>query len=70
MLVLNDPFYFDYPRNRSTAQALLIVVEKVKQRLIAGNKAGVVFFDFTDAFGMVRQNIVLDTTVTNTTSSH
>jgi len=40
-------------------QALLIVVEKVKQGLIAGKKAEVVFFDFTDAFGRVDRKCLL-----------
>ena len=54
-----DPLQFAYLKNRSTTQALLMVVEKVKQGLIAGNKAGVVFFDFTDAFGRVDRKCLL-----------
>jgi len=54
-----DPFQFAYLKNRSTTQALLIVTEKVKQGLIAGKKAGVVFFDFTDAFGRVDRKCLL-----------
>ena len=54
-----DPLQFAYLKTRSTTQALLIVVEKVKQGLIAGKKAGVVFFDFTDAFGRVDRKCLL-----------
>jgi len=54
-----DSSQFAYLKNRSTTQALMIVVEKVKQGLIAGNKAGVVFFDFTDAFGSVDRKCLL-----------
>ena len=42
-----------------TIQAPLVVTEKVKQALIAGKKAGVVFFDFTDAFGRVDRQCLL-----------
>ena len=54
-----DPLQFAYLKNRSTTQALLIVTEKVKQGLIAGKKAGAVFFDFTDAFGRVDRKCLL-----------
>ena len=54
-----DPLQFAYLKNRSTTQALLVVTEKVKQALIAGKKAGVVFFDFTDAFGRVDRKCLL-----------
>ena len=54
-----DPLQFAYLKSRSTTQALLMVVEKVKQGLIDGNKAGVVFFDFTDAFGRVDRQCLL-----------
>jgi len=36
---------------RSTIQALLTVVEKVKKALLTGKEAGALFFDFSDAFG-------------------
>ena len=36
-----------------------MVVEKVKQGLIACSKAGVVFFDFADAFGTVDRKCLL-----------
>jgi len=54
-----DPMQSAYLKNRSTTQALLMVVEKVKQGLLSGNKAGVVFFDFTDAFGRVDRKWLL-----------
>ena len=54
-----DPQQYAYLKNRSTTQALLTVVEKVKQGLIAGKKAGVVFFDFADAFGKVDRKCLL-----------
>ena len=44
---------FAHLKNHSTTQSLLMLVEKVKQGLIAGDKTGVVFFDFADAFGML-----------------
>ena len=37
----------------------MIVIEKVKQGLVTGDKAGVVFFDFTDAFGRVDRKCLL-----------
>ena len=54
-----DHHQFAYLKNRSTTQALLLVVEKVKQGLISGKKAGVVFFDFVDAFGTVDRKCLL-----------
>ena len=54
-----DPLQFAYLKNRSTTDALLMVVEKVKQGLIADNKAEVVFFDFTNAFGRVDRQCLL-----------
>ena len=38
-----DPHQFAYLKSRRTTQALMTVVEKVKQALIAGKNAGVVF---------------------------
>jgi len=37
----------------------MLVVEKNKQSLICGNKAGAIFFDFFDAFGSVNRNRLL-----------
>lgn len=34
-----DPLQFAYLKNRSTTQALLVVVEKVNQGLLAANQA-------------------------------
>jgi len=44
---------------RSTTQALLTVTEKVKKGLLNANKAGVLFFDFFDAFGSVNRSRLL-----------
>ena len=46
---------FAYLKNRSVIQAILIVAEKIKKALIQGEKAGAVFYDFTDAFGSVER---------------
>ena len=54
-----DPMQFAYLKSRSTTQAVLLVVEKLKQGLIEGSKAGIVFFDFTDAFGQVDRKCLL-----------
>jgi len=51
---------FAYIRKRSATQALLILIEKVKKALIKGEKAGVIFFDFTDAFGSVNRAKLLE----------
>jgi len=50
---------FTYLNNRRTTQALLVLVESIKSSLIAGSKAGAVFFDFADAFGSVDRNRLL-----------
>jgi len=54
-----DPYQFAYLRNRSCTQAAMLVVEKIQQSLIRGNKAGAIFFDFSDAFGSVNRNRLL-----------
>jgi len=54
-----DSFQFAYLNNRSTTQALLVLAESIKSGLIAGSKAGAVFFDFADAFGSVDRNRLL-----------
>jgi len=40
-------------KDRSSTQALLILVEQVKKGLLQGQKVGVVFYDFSDAFRSV-----------------
>ena len=40
-----DQHQFAYLKNRSSTQALLVLTEKIKQGLIKGETAGVVFFD-------------------------
>jgi len=54
-----DSDQFAYLRNRSTTQALLTLVEAVKKSLIYDDKVGVVFYDFSDAFGNVDRNSLL-----------
>ena len=54
-----DQQQFAYLRNRRTTHALLVLVEKLKSGLLAGKKAGVVFFDFADAFGSVDRDCLL-----------
>ena len=46
-------------KDRSATQALLILVEQVKKGLLQGHKVGVVFYDFSDAFGSVNRNRLL-----------
>ena len=55
-----DNAQFAYLRNRSATQASMMLVEKVKKALINGEKVGVVFFDFTDAFGSVNRTRLLE----------
>ena len=59
-LVSFDNAQFAYLRNRSATQASMMLVEKVKKALINGEKVGVVFFDFTDAFGSVNRTRLLE----------
>jgi len=54
-----DPVQFAYLQNRSTTQALLVLVEKINRAIIEGKQAGVVFFDFADAFGSVDRKLLL-----------
>ena len=54
-----DANQFAYLQNRSTTQALLVVVEKIKKSLLQDELAGAVFFDFTDAFGSVNRDHLL-----------
>ena len=54
-----DIHQFAYLRHRSTTQALMVLVENVKKRLINNEKAGVVFFDFSDAIGSVNKKRLL-----------
>jgi len=54
-----DTMQFAYLQNRSATHALLLLIEMVKSEVISGNKAGVIYFDFRDAFGTVDRNILL-----------
>ena len=54
-----DKDQFAYLKNRSSTQAILTLVENIKKGLISGESAGVVFFDFTDAFGSVNRSHLL-----------
>jgi len=46
-------------KERSATQALLKLVEQVKDAPIQGHKVGVGFYDFTDAFGSANRNRLL-----------
>ena len=64
LIAVFDSVHFDvnqfaYLKNRSSTQALLILVEEIKKGLIDGQKAGAVFYDFTDAFGSVSRDRLL-----------
>jgi len=54
-----DKDQFAYLKNRSSTQAILTLVENIKKGLISGESAGVLFFDFTDAFGSVNRSHLL-----------
>jgi len=54
-----DVDQFAYFQNRSTTQALLVVVEKIKRSLLCGELACAVFLYFTDAFGSVNRDHLL-----------
>ena len=54
-----DMDQFVYLQNRSTTQALLVVVEKIMKSLLLGEVAGAVFYDFKDAFGSVNRDHLL-----------
>ena len=45
-----------YMKARSSTHALLALTEKLKKAILEKKVAGVVFFDFTDAFGNVNRN--------------
>jgi len=54
-----DVDQFAYLKKRSATQALLLLVEKVKKGILNGEKAGAVFFDYSDAFGSVNRTRLL-----------
>jgi len=54
-----DTDQYAYLRNRSATDAIITVVEKIKRAVINGDKAGAVFYNFTDAFGSVNRNHLL-----------
>jgi len=54
-----DVDHFAYLKKRSATQALLLLVEKVKKGILNGEKAGAVFFYFSDAFGSVNRTRLL-----------
>ena len=49
-----------YLNKRSSTHALLKLTETVKRAILNGKAAGVVFFDFTDAFGNVNRQKLID----------
>jgi len=46
-------------KDRSATQAILSLVEVIKKGILQGQCAGVVFFDFTDAFGSINRTCLL-----------
>jgi len=54
-----DKDHYAYLKKRSGTQALLLLVEKVKKGMLNGQKAGAVFFDYSDAFGNVNRTRLL-----------
>jgi len=54
-----DRDQYAYLKKRSGTQALLLLVEKVKKGMLNGQKAGAVFFDYSDAFGSVNRTRLL-----------
>ena len=54
-----DDYQFAHMKERSATQALLKLVEQVKDAPIQGHKVGVGFYDFTDAFGSANRNRLL-----------
>lgn len=54
-----DENQFAYLRNRSSTQAVLSLVEIAKDTLVNKQLLGVLFFDFTDAFGTVNRKKLL-----------
>ena len=51
-----DVNQYAYLNGRSTTHALLTLTETLKKSILNNKIAGVVFFDFTDAFGNVNRN--------------
>ena len=49
-----------YMKARSSTHALLALTEKLKKAILEKEVAGVVFFDFTDAFGNVNRNKLIE----------
>ena len=54
-----DPNQYAYLTNRSSTQAVMIVAEQIKRGLMSNSDSGVVFFDFSDAFGSVNRTKLL-----------
>jgi len=50
-----DECQFAYLKKRSATQAVLSLAEQIKRNKDNGNLTGVLFFDFTDAFGLVNR---------------
>ena len=56
-----DQSQFAYLQGRSTTQALILLLEEIATAMEDGKQVGVAFFDFTDAFGMVDRDVLLQT---------
>ena len=49
-----------YLQGRSTTHALLSLIERLQKAILNGKVAAVVFFDFTDAFGNVKREKLIE----------
>jgi len=50
-----DDSQFAYLKKRSSTQAVLALVDMIRKNMLNSNVVGVVFFDFSDAFGSVNR---------------
>ena len=55
-----DMDQYAYLPGRSSTQAILTLVERIKSGLLKDQYSGAVFFDFTDAFGSVDRSLLLE----------
>ena len=65
LLIYMDEMGFDrdqfaYLAGRSSTQAILLLIEKIKRARLQKKKVGVIFFDFSDAFGNVNRVQLLE----------
>ena len=60
-----DEDQFAYLTHRSSTQAVLSLVEMIKRNIHSQSITGVLFFDFTDAFGSVNRTTLIYKLVNN-----